>query len=127
MTDRLTPEQVLAEALRSALTVVLHEALDPKCEGEPPYDETAAMAARVMQMPNVTAALRAKGYTLTAEAGLREALEEWDTQPDTKSPTAGAIIAIGIAGKMADAIRAALALHSDEAKGFAHLRGESDG
>lgn len=47
----------LRAALDTALRVVLHETLDPKCEGTPPYDETAAMAERVLRTPVVAAAL----------------------------------------------------------------------
>jgi hypothetical protein len=50
------PER-LDEALTVALSVVLHETLDPNCTGTPPYDDTAAMANRVMDSPNVRAAL----------------------------------------------------------------------
>ena len=56
MTDTDT---ALRHALTVALSVVLHETLDPECSGEPPYDQTEALADRVMSMPNVLAALAA--------------------------------------------------------------------
>jgi hypothetical protein len=40
---------------------------------------------------------------------LAEALAEWDAMPEGRTATGSAIVAILIAGKMADAIRAALA------------------
>ena len=56
----------LRAALYTALSVVLHETLDPDCSDIPSYDETQRMAERVLAMPNVAAILA----TPDAAAGL---------------------------------------------------------
>ena len=54
---RALDRDALAEAVKVALSVALHEYLDPKCSGSPPYHETQAIADTVMRTPNVRAAL----------------------------------------------------------------------
>lgn len=45
----MTPEERLREALRIALSVRLHEELDPACEGSPPYGVTVEQADRIAE------------------------------------------------------------------------------
>ena len=62
----------LSDAMRTALSVGLHEHFDPECDGSPPYEITqeqaAALVADIMRMPVMVAAPDALIAAVRAEA-----------------------------------------------------------
>ena len=65
--DALAASGDVEAALRTALTVALHETFDPDCSGEPPYDSSQRLAAEVIGSPVVQAAIRAESGGLDVE------------------------------------------------------------